>query len=264
MDGVRTTQVARSPIRILHRVYPAGFDQTMHAHEQASISLLLSGEVTERTPSSEYVAGSGSVVLKPPGIVHADRFGGSETQVLYLDLGPRRELLPGLPNGDRFNVNEWRWIDGGPLARALFGIWLAHERHPTAFDRVVKETLLSLPRLIQRVARYRSEDEAPDWLSDVRERILREYRDPPLVRELAEDAGIHPTYLTRCFKSYVGITVTGFVQRCRALEAARLIGTTNLPLAHVSLKAGFADQSHLCRVFKRETGLTPRQYRTLL
>ena len=36
------------------------------------------------------------------------------------------------------------------------------------------------------------------------------------------------------------------------------------PLSQIAAEAGFADQSHFTRTFKRFTGLTPRQYRTFL
>jgi len=52
-------------------------------------------------------------------------------------------------------------------------------------------------------------------------------------------------------------------RRVRVREAADLLASTDAPLTHVALAAGFADPSHLCRVFKAETGLTPHAYRLL-
>ena len=50
----------------------------------------------------------------------------------------------------------------------------------------------------------------------------------------------------------------------RRVERARqlLQAGTNLSLAEVALRAGFSDQSHFCRHFKRLVGVTPGRFRT--
>ena len=59
------------------------------------------------------------------------------------------------------------------------------------------------------------------------------------------------------------MTLGSYVRNLR-LEwvAARLLSSEE-PLASLALAAGFADQSHLTRAFKRYSGLTPRAYRRI-
>jgi methylphosphotriester-DNA--protein-cysteine methyltransferase len=52
-----------------------------------------------------------------------------------------------------------------------------------------------------------------------------------------------------------------FVLRQRTERAKYLLREADLPLAHVALACGFANQGHLTRVFKRHMGLTPALYR---
>ena len=55
-----------------------------------------------------------------------------------------------------------------------------------------------------------------------------------------------------------------YARRRRLDYARRQLADPDRPLAQIAADAGFADQSHLTRVFKRFTGLTPGQYRTFL
>jgi AraC family transcriptional regulator len=81
--------------------------------------------------------------------------------------------------------------------------------------------------------------------------------------EVADDLRKDPAYLARAFRRQMGCTMSQYRRRVWVRQAAHFLSSTEAPLSEVALKAGFADQSHLCRVFKAELGLTPRAYRIL-
>ena len=58
-----------------------------------------------------------------------------------------------------------------------------------------------------------------------------------------------------------GLPLAAHVRALRVEAARRLLRGSTLTLSDVATAAGFADQSHLTRVFKRATGLTPAGYR---
>jgi AraC family transcriptional regulator len=47
----------------------------------------------------------------------------------------------------------------------------------------------------------------------------------------------------------------------RIEDACRRLATSDAPLVAIALDAGFADQSHFAKTFKRQTGMTPAEYR---
>jgi len=79
--------------------------------------------------------------------------------------------------------------------------------------------------------------------------------------ELAEIVGVHPTYLGRAFRAHYGLSVGEYGRRLRLAWAAAELARGEKPLAEIATSAGFADQSHFTRVFRRHIGTTPARYR---
>ena len=80
--------------------------------------------------------------------------------------------------------------------------------------------------------------------------------------ELAEAVGVHPTHLARVFRARYGVSVGEYGRRApvwRGRQPSSPAATRRSPRSR--LRAGFADQSHFTRVFKRHVGITPARYR---
>ena len=78
---------------------------------------------------------------------------------------------------------------------------------------------------------------------------------------LAQQAGFSSYHFARLFRQTMGESPHQFVLRQRVERAQHLLKATDVPLSHIALESGFANQSHLTRIFKRYLGLTPRGYR---
>jgi AraC family transcriptional regulator len=100
------------------------------------------------------------------------------------------------------------------------------------------------------------------WLSDVEVRLREQFREKaPSLEELARAAGVHPVHLARSFRARTGSTVGEFVRRLRINWAMAQLLATDMPLAELSVEAGFSDQSHFTRLFRATLGETPARYR---
>ena len=95
-----------------------------------------------------------------------------------------------------------------------------------------------------------------DWLK-------QHYRAPNVLQQVIEQAGIPERTLKRRFKSATGTTLIEYTQNLRIEEAKRLIEVGDMPVDDISIEAGYEDASFFRRLFKRQTGLTPSQYRRL-
>jgi AraC family transcriptional regulator len=121
--------------------------------------------------------------------------------------------------------------------------------------------------LVYRVAHADREPNRPPrvWLVRVRDVLAERATGPVRIGALASAEGLSPSALSQAFRAAFGITPLAFVRR-RRVEWARaaLRQDPHQSLARLAISAGFADQSHLTRAFRVETGLTPGRYRSHL
>ena len=78
---------------------------------------------------------------------------------------------------------------------------------------------------------------------------------------LANQLNINPSYLSNKFKAETGETLIGFIQRQKIEEAKHLILYSDLSISEIFAVLNFYDQSYFIKVFKKITGLTPKQYK---
>ena len=74
-------------------------------------------------------------------------------------------------------------------------------------------------------------------------------------------ANTSPTNFRRQFTRTFGISPGRHVTTIRLNAARRLLETTDKLVSEIAVEAGFWDQSHLTKLFKRERGVTPGEYR---
>lgn len=233
--------------------------QRRHAHEETTISIVLAGSLLERVAKAEEVARPLSVVVKPGGTEHEDRFGPRGARTLQIRLAPAeaRHLRDW-----QSPVEEWRWIHGAPVVVPFLHL-LRLVRHNGASGEAIFGAVTEVIAALwsNPVERQRS---APRWLMLVREQIDDLDARTVHVHALAHSAHVHAVHLAREFRRFLGTSVTEYIQRRRVQRAAALLADTGTPLSSVAYDAGYADQSHLSRLFKRETGMTPLAFRRLV
>jgi AraC-like DNA-binding protein len=77
------------------------------------------------------------------------------------------------------------------------------------------------------------------------------------VSDVARAAGISAGHLHALFRAHVGRAPRSLISTRRLEEARRLLAETELPIAEVALRCGFADQASLTHAVRRELGTTP-------
>src|SRR5215471_13182215 len=94
-------------------------------------------------------------------------------------------------------------------------------------------------------------------LKRVRDYIETHLDDRLTLTDLARVACLSPYHFSRSFKEAVGVGPQRYVMRRRLERAKTLVRRSSRPLAVIAQDVGFADQSHLTMIFRREIGMTP-------
>ena len=101
----------------------------------------------------------------------------------------------------------------------------------------------------------------PQWLEKVRNILEQRFAEPCKLSEIAAEVGVHPVHLAREFRKHYGTSVGEYLRRVRIEYACRELMGSNAAVTNIAFAAGFADQSHFSRTFKRLCGTTPGRYR---
>lgn len=239
--------------------YPAGACLPRHAHERAYFCLIRHGAYTESFGRRRRVCRPMTLAYHPPGEPHAQAFFGRPVASFNVEIGTEwldriREVTGPLDQPAEFH--------GGEVA--ALGLRLYDE-----FEN--PEPALSIESLTLEIlaAAAGSEPTAenavrPRWLVKARDILDARFQEPLTLGAVAREAAVHPVYFAATFRRFERCSVGEYVRRRRLEHARRRLAERDLPLAEIALEAGFADQSHLTRTFKRFTGMTPGQYRTFL
>jgi len=91
---------------------------------------------------------------------------------------------------------------------------------------------------------------------------LRQHFDRPLSRrELAGELGVNEHYLSRVFRRELGLTPWQYLTRHRIRQAQRLLRSSHATVTEIASQVGYNDAAYFSRVFRKETGQSPRAFR---
>lgn len=246
-------------VRLVESAYRPNLQIGPHSHDLPILVLVLDGTVSTRGSDAMATAGRDSVRAVRPGDVHSNSYGSQGARCFLVEVKPAmaRQL------GEYAGVIQAPLPDASQSRAALLlrqmyvEFFLGDAGAPLAIEGLLLELVATLVRSDPR------RGAAPRWLIRVREAIDDGFQNDLRVEELSREAGVHPVQVARLFRSWYGCAPRQYLRSRRVEWAKSALQNTALPLSTIALKAGFADQSHLTREFRRAVGVTPGRYRAL-
>jgi AraC-like DNA-binding protein len=243
--------------RLTQTVYHPNFRIPKHAHEHPYFCFVLGGSFQETSGASvrEYV--SQDMVFHPAGEVHSDRFQLSGGRCFNLEMNARlvermRDCGALLAERAKFRNDRVGWLC----------MRLHKEFHCKDSAALLAMEGLAL-ELISEFLRFSvaRDSNQPRWLGRVLELLHARFSESLELAEIAQSVDVHPAYLARSFRLHLRTSVGEYVRGLRIKYACQQLICRDTPISEIAVAAGFADQSHFTRVFRRSTGFTPALYR---
>lgn len=148
------------------------------------------------------------------------------------------------------------------VARLFEGVCLQSFRDEFTWESAVFDVLFEFERSF---ADIRYERSARDrLLAQVADRVRRDFAAAVDVSHLAAEWGMSRSHFSHHFKSTTGLSPAQYVADLRLEQVVRLLTATDDKLERVARQTGFADATHLCRVFRRHLHVSPGEYRKQL
>ena len=79
--------------------------------------------------------------------------------------------------------------------------------------------------------------------------------------DIAEAAGVHVGHLHRIFPEEAGMRIGEYLTHLRIEKAKSLLMHTDIPNSSIATRIGISSQQYFCRMFKKETGMSPQEFR---
>jgi AraC-like DNA-binding protein/quercetin dioxygenase-like cupin family protein len=259
MGSPRFRSAEAGGLRVTEAWFPPGAWLPWHVHERPVVAAMLAGSFDLSFPARTRACPPGTVFSEPAGERHANRIEQAGAHVLVLEPDPARGEL--LRPCARVLDRPCHLLDRGvtDLARrAARELREDDAAAPLALEGLALEILARAARSGRPSERRRP---PPAWLGRARELLQDRFRERLRMDDVAREAGVHPVHLARTFRLHHGSSVGAYVRGLRLDWAAARLLESRDTLAAIALSAGFADQSHFTRAFRRHTGVTPARFR---
>jgi AraC family transcriptional regulator len=232
-------------------------DIPAHTHDASFYHLVLAGNYEESSPRGRICFQPLSSAFTHSGTKHDGRVAPGGMRLFTIEIGNAwiKELLDVRPEPE--TVHDCVGNELTCRGIQLFREYQDGADNSLAVDALIWELLAAAAGLEPPCA------DRPGWWNRVVDLLHAEFRRDLRISELAAEADVHPVYLARVFRRVLRQTPGEYAQRLRVKFASERLSLPGEGIAEIAAQAGFADQSHLGRIFKRYTGMTPGEFRAV-
>lgn len=177
------------------------------------------------------------------------------------DISSQSSGLWAISAGLAYNItNDLELLDRGMMIYDGLYSWAKYLQAEKHTQNPTENMLLDV---YKKFLRHKS-NKVPDWAKELKG-IIQDHIDTNLslsLKVISENLNVHPSYLSREFSKYFDdLSFGDYIRKLRIEKATSLLTGSHYSLAEIAYITGFSDQSHFNRVFKKNIGTTPSQYR---
>ena len=229
----------------------------LHRHAMGALTLVLEGGFEEEFEPCRTSYSRWNLQFKPPGLPHTTATGADGGRLFIVALAPGKVARhDGLRRVDTA-------LDIGPGVGTALALGL-HRATQARQNLQARSWWAALSRRLDLEARVHTAPQEEPWMANVEGRIRDRPHLPWSLDRVARDAGVHPVYLARVFRRTFGCSLGRYVHGQRIDRCIARLTEPDANLGQLAQDLGFSDQSHLSRVFRRESGWTPARLRRAL
>jgi AraC family transcriptional regulator len=245
-------------IRLTESLYSKAIQIPRHSHESAYFGLVLEGGYAETYGTRQRDCVPSTLLLHPADEVHSERHDDVVVRIFNIEFsGDWHARIPEYPAA----LQTPGFFRSGTLvrlARRLYGEFLNEDAlSPLAIEGLTLEILAAVCRQHGRATK----SQVPPWLEHVKDLLHDLHREDLSLETIAQAVDVHPAHLCRTFRRHYHCTIGDYVRDIRIEQARRSLAESETPLCEIALAVGYSDQSHFATAFKRQTGVTPSQFR---
>lgn len=224
----------------------------LHWHEHTEIQFIFSGEAMLLTEKGREVIKPHTAIVINPGELH----GGEHSVVSYgcVILPPEMTKNP--------SIRYRRIIKDGYIGELFDRMYSAFEKKSRgSYHEITGICHLLMAHLTDFYVIDEGKNARTNIIKTATEIIKDRLTDEISLSQIAEALHVSPAYLSRLFSKEMGVSFSKYIINQRLLKAVSLLCTTEMNITEIALFSGFSDANYFTRIFHREYGVSPREYR---
>jgi AraC-like DNA-binding protein len=240
-----------------------------HRHAFHELGIVLSGEADWRLgKTTRRTLKTGQAILLKPGTLHCEEMRpGKKCAFAWLGF----ETACTTPSWAHRVISLAD--DFGEVSDSFQIITREHRRDDPLSVLRLQMALQSILLLMARQAESEESSAQPEAIpSALNARQLRcvesaahyfteNLRDPLSIAQVAAYHSLGSAHFSKLFRRHYGRPPRTFLHEARMRKSKELLLKPELPVKEIAMLCGFVDSAHFCKVFKTETGTTPKQFR---
>lgn len=256
--------------------------QDLHWHEELQYTLVTDGECNVQVNGVDYRLKEGEMIFINRNLLHITTklsahgrymslnfpdkmlsfFAGSRMEQDYVTPFTGNVAFPALV----YSADVPWQAEGLSCIREIFDLLVAEEKPPFLEYRV---SLKCAELWIGMISNCRESIGSPSN-GDVRKQhrirdmltyIHANYMNPITLAEVAEAAHVSEGECCRCFRSMVRRSPMQYLQWYRISKGQEMLNSSQLSVTEIAYACGFGDSSHFIQYFRKQNGITPKEYR---
>ncbi len=248
-----------------------------HTHKEFEICMILSGVITIYTGNEANTFRKGDMVIFNPYQTHELHSITENTMILSIQIGcgfcrnffPEASCLKFdsivLANGTESRDG----IEGVSLRDLLLDAAIAYFAQEPNYEFICMGRIYEAFYILLQTQSWRilSERENVEYYNKVQRlgRIIEyteeHFTEKVLLSDVAKKENLSLSYLSHFFKEMLGISFQQYVALLRFERARRLVEKTDTSLTQICMECGFSDYRYLNRIYKKQLGYTPQEFR---
>ncbi|MBO5453591.1 MAG: AraC family transcriptional regulator [Clostridia bacterium] len=246
-----------------------------HCHEFYEIVITISGTVIQETNGKILNLPEGSLIFIRPDDVHGYIYDTPESnETTYINLTFTKETAEKLFDyfSDEQIVNNLLFSDMPPIVllsnreknqvlEQISQLNIVNWQDKKALKLKMRAILADIFVKFFFKLSENKDNKIPEWLSELIIEMKKTENFVAGTEKMIKLSGKTREHLARCIKSYLGITLSEFINELRINYISNLLIHTNINIIDMCYECGFQSLSNFYRIFKDKYGVSPTTFR---
>ncbi len=254
-----------------------------HDHDFLELTYVVQGQANHRIGDHTSVIGQGDYFIVDYGVHHQyDQIGKTPFVVINCLFLPRLidETLSNCHHfqdlADSYLIKfDYRNLSDRPtgriyhdadghIGRLITRLSKEYNEKQAGHQEMMRCQLIEI--LIDTMRQVHRPEELPqssNLVQYITDQVEKNFMDRLSLAELARKCCYSLAYVSKRFKEETGMTFQSYLQMVRVRESCRLLANTTKKISEISELVGYADPKFFNQIFKKQTGMTPREFKKL-